>query len=78
MDDTFREPLMCEGCRQGQHWLCGLQVWCECECDGSSEWGDEPEFLRDYPHADTCTCDTCVMTYPGRVFLIEEETIDGD
>lgn len=30
---------MCEGCTNSQHFLCGMQTWCECECDGSVEWG---------------------------------------
>jgi hypothetical protein len=34
-----REPVMCEGCTADEHWRCGLQTWCECECDGSVDWG---------------------------------------
>jgi len=30
---------MCEGCTNEQHYLCGMQTWCECECDGSTDWG---------------------------------------
>jgi len=32
-----REPRMCEGCTAGEHWRCGMQTWCECECDGTSD-----------------------------------------
>ena len=24
---------MCSACERGQHWDCGLQTWCKCECD---------------------------------------------
>lgn len=27
-------PRMCEACSRGLHWLCGMQTWCECDCDG--------------------------------------------
>lgn len=26
--------MMCEGCERGEHYLCGMQTWCECDCDG--------------------------------------------
>lgn len=29
---------MCEGCTAGEHWRCGMQTWCECDCDGSSDF----------------------------------------
>ena len=29
---------MCEGCSNGQHFLCGMQTWCQCECDGLTDW----------------------------------------
>lgn len=31
--------MMCEGCTADEHWRCGMQTWCECECDGSIDWG---------------------------------------
>jgi hypothetical protein len=34
-----REPVTCEGCSNEQHYLCNLATWCECECDGSVDWG---------------------------------------
>jgi len=34
-----REPIMCEGCTVDEHWRCGMQTWCECDCDGSTDWG---------------------------------------
>lgn len=24
---------MCEGCTEGEHWRCGMQTWCACDCD---------------------------------------------
>lgn len=30
--------MMCEGCTADEHWRCGMQTWCECECDGSTDW----------------------------------------
>jgi hypothetical protein len=35
-----RDIVMCEGCTNGQHFLCGMQTWCECECDGSTDWNE--------------------------------------
>lgn len=26
--------MKCEACEQGNHINCGMQTWCECECDG--------------------------------------------
>lgn len=28
------ERMMCEGCRNNQHYLCGMQTWCTCDCAG--------------------------------------------
>jgi hypothetical protein len=28
---------MCEGCTADEHWRCGLQTWCQCPCDGSTD-----------------------------------------
>lgn len=28
---------LCEGCAAGQHCRCGMQTWCECDCDGTPE-----------------------------------------
>ena len=25
---------MCTACEEGRHWDCGMQTWCECDCDG--------------------------------------------
>lgn len=30
--------MMCEGCTNEQHYFCGMQTWCECPCDGSTDW----------------------------------------
>lgn len=39
--------MMCEGCTADEHWRCGMQTWCECECDGSADWGvfDPPDAM---------------------------------
>lgn len=29
----MRERRMCQACIEGHHWNCGMQTWCECECD---------------------------------------------
>ena len=26
--------MMCEACERDEHWLCGMQTWCECDCFG--------------------------------------------
>lgn len=26
--------MMCEACERGDHEECGMQTWCECDCDG--------------------------------------------
>lgn len=31
--------MTCQGCTEGQHFLCGMQTWCECDCDGSTDYG---------------------------------------
>ena len=33
-----REVVKCAGCMDDEHWRCGMQTWCECECDGSTDW----------------------------------------
>lgn len=45
---------MCEGCLADEHWRCGMQTWCECECDGSVEWGlfDAPQAMPANPSGD--------------------------
>lgn len=25
--------MMCEACERGHHSNCGMQTWCECDCD---------------------------------------------
>lgn len=25
--------MMCEACERGHHANCGMQTWCECDCD---------------------------------------------
>lgn len=31
--------MMCEACERGDHDRCGMQTWCECECDGYHGFG---------------------------------------
>ena len=58
--------MMCQACKDGLHYLCGMQTWCECVCAGPDEvWGPSPD--DDMPHADTCTCEHCAQIYPERL-----------
>lgn len=36
--------MKCEACKQGDHQNCGMQTWCECDCDGpeSIDFSDDP------------------------------------
>jgi hypothetical protein len=29
--------MQCEACVADRHCQCGMQTWCECECDGTAE-----------------------------------------
>jgi len=31
--------MMCIACSDENHYQCGMQTWCECDCDGSPDWG---------------------------------------
>lgn len=33
--------MMCEACQQDEHWNCGMQTWCECDCDGPEGFYDD-------------------------------------
>ena len=47
--------MMCEACERGDHGNCGMQTWCECDCDGT--WDDEwdlPEECRINDRTMTC------------------------
>lgn len=35
---------MCQACTDDDHWDCGMQSWCECECD--PELAEIDEALR--------------------------------
>ena len=35
--------MMCEACERGDHDQCGLQTWCQCDCDGTMDM-----FMPDY------------------------------
>ena len=30
---------LCEACEHDEHWSCGMQTWCECDCDGPETQG---------------------------------------
>lgn len=58
--------MKCQACQDGVHYLCGMQTWCDCDCDGpDGVWGPSPD--DDMPHSDTCTCEHCAQTYPERI-----------
>lgn len=40
--------MMCEACKRDDHANCGLQTWCECECDGTADF-DLPLDEAGYP-----------------------------
>jgi len=52
--------MMCEGCTAEEHWRCGMQTWCECECDGSPDWA-----LFD-PESDECERVDEMRTFHGK------------
>lgn len=29
--------MLCEACEHGDHEQCGMQTWCECDCEGPDE-----------------------------------------
>lgn len=44
----------CEGCAANEHWRCGMQTWCGCECDGSLDWGMvDPAIDEEAAHYET-------------------------
>lgn len=58
----------CEACERGEHWNCGMQTWCECECDGpdgvyadgdAEDDTDDP--LRDEIVSDCGDPDCCMI-----------------
>lgn len=75
--------MMCEACKRGQHWLCGMQTWCECDCDGPDgiydDYFDAPSEYDDWDswdddddprgHSDKCTCEHCEQNYPERIVV---------
>ena len=34
--------MMCEACERNEHWNCGMQTWCSCDCEGPD--GEYPIF----------------------------------
>lgn len=46
--------MKCEACERGDHFNCGMQTWCECDCDGPEniEFGDDP-MVSDIARANT-------------------------
>lgn len=42
---------MCQACEDGNHHLCGMQTWCECDCDPEIilcdyDWHDEEKLKK--------------------------------
>lgn len=40
--------MMCEACERGDHDNCGMQTWCECECEGFGGCNDAYYGVPDY------------------------------
>jgi hypothetical protein len=69
--------MLCQACAAGRHFECGMQTWCECDCAGSyEEWGPSPD--DNMPHADACTCETCIQDHPGRCVEFYDDLIDEE
>jgi hypothetical protein len=43
--------MKCEACERGDCHQCGMQTWCECDCDGSDDTG-LPPFV--FTHCNDC------------------------
>lgn len=41
--------ILCEACEAGDHANCGMQTWCECECDPDSVWDFDPYGEMQWP-----------------------------
>lgn len=35
--------MKCDACERGDHINCGMQTWCECECDGPDTIDFDPD-----------------------------------
>lgn len=46
--------MMCEACARDDHAACGMQTWCECDCD--------PEMVRVMPEFDPYAVDDRQLT----------------
>jgi hypothetical protein len=44
-EDDRRHARTCDACEQGDHFHCGLQTWCQCDCDGP--YGDYTDPYED-------------------------------
>ena len=41
---TAGTKRLCSACERGEHWDCGLQSWCECDCEKvSDDDGHDPD-----------------------------------
>ncbi len=40
--------MMCQACEAGDHGNCGLQTWCECDCDGTDDCFDPMAYFDSY------------------------------
>jgi hypothetical protein len=51
-----RVSEFCEACERGEHSACGMQTWCQCECDGEA---------IDYGHQLSEPDTNCITTPDG-------------
>lgn len=76
---------MCEACEHEEHWNCGMQTWCECDCSGPDGVYaghyecQEPcgnitaEVLADHQHGPIVT--VCVDDVRVSIYLADETGI---
>ncbi len=44
--------MKCQACQEGRHWDCGLQTWCDCDCDPVAalyDFGPDDELPEETP-----------------------------
>lgn len=52
--------MMCEACTRGDHANCGMQTWCECDCDPEMAMLDDFEDPMPCVHGVVGDCRSCV------------------
>jgi hypothetical protein len=44
MSNKSTEKRLCSACERGEHWDCGQQSWCQCDCETvSTDYSHDPE-----------------------------------